>query len=80
MCRREGVRDEGVAGVTGEVTFEQGPVVIEKGGGILKAHHHSPHVLIAVHLLGLLKCLCSFMQLTELIVMAKLDFFQSLRW
>lgn len=43
-----------VTGVTEEVTFKQGLVVLEKGEGILKAPHHSPHILIAVHLLGLL--------------------------
>lgn len=62
-----------MAGVTEKVTFEHGLVVIEKREGILKAHQQSPHILIAVHLLGLLKWLCSFMDLMELIVMAELD-------
>lgn len=39
-----------MTGVTAEVTFKQGLLVIEKGEGILKA----PHILIAVHFLGLL--------------------------
>lgn len=64
MCRVEGAPGrsdlEVVAGVTEEVAFEQGLVVIEKGEGILKAHHHSPHILVAVHLLGLLNVFAHF--------------------
>lgn len=40
-----------MAGVTEKVTFEHG---LRKGEGILKAHQQSPHILIAIHLLGLL--------------------------
>lgn len=62
-----------MASVTEEVLFEQGLVVIEKGEDILKTHRHSPYILIAVHLLGLLRWVCFFMGLMGLIVLAELD-------